>query len=222
MGRWCFFSNGFSYKFWFCVQDSGFQNITGVDENNEPIYSVLYEQDEHPFCSCNCDKPPKNPADMLRDGENLFCDEECKKNFTGGEPNEPLDMERLCHLWGFLTYCKENGLMFGDTIEQDGIDEETKAVWEDNGWMSPSQSVDFSLDVDKQELLTSIQKSGFAVPIWEDYDEDDKGTDSLWGDLSNDYDENTHDEERYADYVLSCLIYHMSLYDDSISGHYEC
>jgi len=222
MGRWCYFSNGFEYKFRFGVQDSGFDNITGVCEDQQPPeYYHTYESDEHPFCSCNCDKEPKNPLNMLRDGENLFCDEECKQNFTGGEPNEPLDMERFCELYKFLEYCDTTGWENGCTFVPEGLDDGTTLdVWNRNGWISLNiDSVDFVLNVDKEELLTSITNSGFAVPIWEDYSKDSEGTESLYSNLSH---KNTHDERRYADYVLSCLIYHMSLYDDSICGSYDC
>lgn len=223
MGRYCYFSNGVEYKFWFAVQDSGFGNIQGVDENARDNYNISYDNEgEHPFCSCNCDKEPINPLNMLRDGENLFCDEDCKQRFTGGESNDPLDIHRLCKLYELLQFCKNSGYDVSDcTIDSEELDGELLEDWEENGLIQVSDSKTFELKVYEEELLTFITNTGFPLPRWEDYSKDTDGTDKLMTALYEFPDDKIDNESKYADYLLACVIYHMNLYDDDIRGRYE-
>jgi hypothetical protein len=45
MGRWCYFDNGFAYKFWFAVQDSGFAFLPWCKIEEEPMMEGRYNDE---------------------------------------------------------------------------------------------------------------------------------------------------------------------------------
>ena len=226
MGRYAYFSNGFEYKFWFAVQDSGFEfleKVGAVNVSEESEYNfdedMIENDNEHHFCDANCDKPIKNPKEMLFIGNCLFCDTECQQNFSGGEPNTPHDLDELEDKYRFLKWFNESVFDSSETFllsDIQGIDDK----WIDS-YIRQTSRLQFELEINKDALLKYITETGLPVPDWDLYDKDTDGTDKMYSMFDDIYME-TENESKLADHCLACILYHMSSYDDSITGFYEC
>jgi hypothetical protein len=231
MGRWCYFSNEFQYKFLFGIQDSGFKflDCPAVDVNEEceymlEDYNVL---EEHPFCDTNCDKDMKCPTEMLVVGNNLFCDEDCKANFTGDEPDNLLDINYLTKKYKFLNWAKQRCDEYDNCFTlSDLLDTEREIVepciqeCRDNG-------INFTISVtDSDTFLDYIKESwpNYNIPKFSDFGEDN--TEELYDNLLTQFQDSDNDvasiQLENANFCLACLLYHMTLHNDGeIAGNYE-
>jgi len=224
MGRYCYFGNGFQYKFWVGVQDSGFGflNNAGVKENISRIYDLHYWLEnnscDHLFCATNCDKEITNPCNMVRFKDCLFCDDECRNNFNEEFTDEEVDMEYQERKYHFAVWAKTyagNGTFSEDELKEwDGYN----ADWDE--FLEESLCEDnftFTLDVDREKLLTHIESYGFELPKFDDYAGTTDGTDKMYANLCV----NMEHTDKNADFCLACIVYHMSSYDDDICGEYQ-
>ena len=223
MGRYCYFGNGFHYKFWFGVQDSGFGflNNAGVKTNISKIYDMCYwleNSGDHLFCATNCDKMITNPCNMVRFKDCLFCDDECRNNFTGEFTDEEVDMEYMERKYHFAvwakTYAGGESITEEELEELDGYNDDWDEFLEES---ICEANFTFTLDVDREKLLTHIESYGFELPQFDDYAGTPTGTQKMYATLCA----NMEHTDKNADFCLACIVYHMSSYDDEIHGDYD-
>ena len=182
MGRWCYFRNGVDYKFWFGIQNSGFDFLDGIVGVNE---KQLYCFDED-----DCEG-----TEFLEWWENESAKTGLGNSFTLSELNECSTAESF------------------------------KEEWKE--YLLEAENVQFEMGVDSDALLLFIKAIGsvFQIPKFQEYEMTSEGTDKLWNDICVHFENTKYDktipEIRKADFCLACLIYHMSLYNDSICGIYE-
>lgn len=234
MGRWCYFDNEFQYKFYCGVQDSGFDYLK---EHGVTIGPYAYEHNfmlflenncEHLLCDANCDKPLKHPKDMIVVGGELFCDEECRANFTG----EPCEDERICMkraatTYEFICWAKEQG----DTVRhEDAPYRDNDPFWNEllDDTLDRSNEI-FCLDVDRNQLFAHLQSYGIDLPNFNDYTTDFDGLNKLYNDLDGlpaNYLTATREQQKEielqtSNFTLACLLYHMSADTQTITGFYQ-
>ena len=61
-------------------------DISTISSVSSPVYAPkdgLFDLLSHPICDTNCDKPTKSLDQYITVKGCMFCDEECKENFTG-------------------------------------------------------------------------------------------------------------------------------------------
>lgn len=61
-------------------------DISTISSVSSPVYPAndgLSDMSHHPICDANCDKPTKPIYEYITLRGCVFCDEECKENFTG-------------------------------------------------------------------------------------------------------------------------------------------
>jgi hypothetical protein len=220
MGRYATFANGFTYKFWFACQTSGFDFLegNGVESDEYPEYDLvlfLENDGEHHFCDRNCDKEIKSPHEMLWVNGCVFCDTECHAKFNGvmdnvGDVTEQKWKEDNETKYQMILWAKEQD----DYVNED----EVPAEYRDKLDKTPINN--FQLTVERNELLTHLQTYGYQLPKFDEYEGDTKGTTKMYNDVLKQW--NNQDESDKANFCLGCIIYHMSNYDNNISGMYEC
>jgi hypothetical protein len=224
MGRHCFFGNGFEYKFWVGIQDSGFTFLesAGVKEcvlRNYDLRLWAENDGEHLFCYANCDKEIRNPRNMIRVKDCLFCDVECLNNFTGVFiDNAEDDIEYRERKYHFAVWAETYA--GGETITEDDLEELDGFNCDWNEFLEEAlceQNVTFDLNVDREKLLEHIKNYCYEIPKFDNYLCDTDGTDKMYRDILK----NQEHTSEYANFCLACIVYHMSSYDDTICGEYE-
>ena len=223
MGRYCYFGNGFEYKFWLGTQDSGFEflNNAGVRESLSKNYDLCYwleNSGDHLFCDANCDKEITNPCNMVRVKDCLFCDDNCRNNFTGVVGYSDVDMEQQERKYQFAVWAKTfaggETITEGELEDLDGYNDDWDEFLEESLCEGTRT---FTLDVDREELLAHIMSYGIELPVFADYTSDTDGTDKMYAELCN----NMESTYKNANFCLACIVYHMSSYDGDICGDYE-
>jgi hypothetical protein len=228
MGRWCYFNNGFEYKFWFGRQNSGFLFFAdkGVkcDEQREYDIPSFFENDgEHHFCDANCDKEIKPIHEMLLINNLLFCDAECQANFTG-DADEVKDLDG--EAWKKAMEVKYRLVQWASTQEdhvyEDDLPEKAFTLF-----LQPGDNVMFQLTVNRYELLAHLQTCGFQLPDFDSYNQEIDGINDMYDDVLKQWNDQGDEEvERYAsskraNFCLGCILYHMSGYEEDLTGMYE-
>lgn len=108
-------------------------------------------------------------------------------------------------------------VLLSDVVERPGFNHS----WLD--YFHEAGTYQFEMSVNSDTLLQFINEkySEFQIPKFQDYEMNTDGTTKLCNTICDQYETIVGDTSKQADFCLACVIYHMSLYDDNISGEYH-
>jgi len=197
MGRWCRFTTGIEYKFWFGVQSSIDVEAFGGDWLRNWNYNPV-EWDEQYLDGCEDENEKNEMRDTLfalkewangRDDFNRADIESCPLKKDGIDITDYIDWG---HQWTGVSY--------------ESVLEKCKAI-------QPKEGI--TLDEDSQDLDKYLR----SFPASEE------GTHELLNDLDgnvfDDDEENKELQAQQAKWMFGCVLAHQLLYDDDLRCNYD-